>query len=100
MKRIVITSLCLLALFPARGISQTNTGPPVADAQQIERLVARVDSATVKIEVKRIEIESSEDNSDQAGYLVSNEIFGGGTIISPDGLIVTPADPRGNTFSF
>jgi len=89
MKRIVITSLCLLALFAVRGISQTNTGPPVADAQQIERLVARVDSATVKIEVKRIEIESSEDNSDQAGYLVSNEIFGGGTIVSPDGLIVT-----------
>jgi serine protease Do len=89
MKRIVITGLCLPLLFPTRGISQANNGLPVADAQQIERLVARVDPATVKIEVKRIEIESSEDNSDQAGYLVSDEIFGGGTIVSPDGLIVT-----------
>jgi serine protease Do len=89
MKRIVITGLCLLWLFPTRGISQANNGLPVADAQQIERLVARVDPATVKIEVKRIEIESSEDNSDQAGYLVSDEIFGTGTIVSPDGLIVT-----------
>jgi serine protease Do len=88
MKRIVITGVCLL-LFPTRGISQANNGLPVADAQQIQRLVARVDPATVKIEVKRIEIESSEDNSDQAGYLVSDEIFGTGTIVSPDGLIIT-----------
>jgi len=89
MKRIAITSFCLLLLFPTRGISQGNNGAPVADAQQIEGLVARIDPATVKIEVKRIEIGSSEDNSDQAGYLVSDEIFGGGTIVSPDGLIVT-----------
>jgi serine protease Do len=89
MKRVVITSLCLLVLFPTRGISQTNNGPPVADAQQIERLVARVDQATVKIEVKKIEIQSPEDDSDQAGYLVSDEVFGGGTIVSSDGLIVT-----------
>jgi serine protease Do len=89
MKRTVITSLCLLVLLPTRGMSQANSGPPVADAQQIETLVARVDQATVKIEVKRIEIESPEDGSDQAGYLVSNEIFGAGTIVSSDGLIVT-----------
>ena len=89
MKRVVIIGLCLLALFPTRGISQTNSGSPVEEAQQIQRLVARIDPATVKIEVKRIEIESSADNSDQAGYLVSDEIFGGGTIVSPDGLIVT-----------
>ena len=88
-KRMIITSLCLLVLFPTTGISQTNNGPTVGDAQQIERLVARVDPATVKIEVKRIEIESSEDNTDQAGYLVSDEIFGSGTIVSSDGLIVT-----------
>jgi S1-C subfamily serine protease len=81
MKMIVITSLCLLVLFPTRGISQANNGVPVADAQQIERLVARVDPATVKIEVKRIEIESSEDNSDQAGYLEFVLAFG-----SPFGL--------------
>ena len=61
----------------------------MADGQQIERLVARVDPATVKIEVKRIEIETSEDNPDQVGYLVSDEIFGTGAIVSPDGLIVT-----------
>ncbi len=61
----------------------------MADAQQIERLVARVDPATVKIEVRGIEIESSEDDSEQAGYLVSDEVFGSGTIISSDGLIVT-----------
>lgn len=89
MKRVVIIGLCLLALFPTRGISQTNSGSPVEEAQQIQRLVARIDPATVKIEVKRIEIQSPEDNSDQAGYLVSDEIFGGGTIVSTDGLIVT-----------
>ena len=89
MRIIVIAGLCLLVLFPAGGISQANNGVPVADAQQIERLVARVDPATVKIEVKRIEIESSDDNSNQAGYLVSDEIFGSGTIVSLDGLIVT-----------
>jgi hypothetical protein len=69
MTMIVITGLCLLVLFPTRGISQANNGVPVADALQIEKLVARVDPATVKIEVKRIEIESSDDNSDQAGVL-------------------------------
>lgn len=89
MKRVVIIGLCLLALFPTRGIGQANTRSPVEEAQQIQRLVARIDPATVKIEVKRIEIESSADNSEQAGYLVSDEIFGGGTIVSPDGLIVT-----------
>jgi serine protease Do len=89
MKSIVITGLCLMALFPTRGISQARSGPPAADAQQVERLVAHIDPATVKIEVKRIEIESPEDDSEQAGYLVSDEIFGGGTIVSPDGLIVT-----------
>jgi S1-C subfamily serine protease len=89
MKRIVITSLCLLAPFPIGGISQANNGPPVADAQQIEKLVARVDTATVEIEVKTIAIESPEDDSNQAGYLVSDEIFGTGTIVSSDGLIVT-----------
>src|ERR1700730_8155035 len=89
MTMIVITGLCLLVLFATRGISQENNGVPVADALQIEKLVARVDPATVKIEVNRIEIESSDDNSDQAGYLVSDEIFGTGTIVSPDGLIVT-----------
>ena len=89
MKTLIITSLCLLVIFPATGISQPNNRPTLADGQQIERLVARVDPATVKIEVKRIEIETSEDNADQVGYLVSDEIFGTGTIVSPDGLIVT-----------
>jgi serine protease Do len=89
MKRIVITSVFLLALFPTRGTSQLISGTPVADTQQIEKLVARVDPATVEIEVKTIAIESPEDNTDQAGYLVSDEAFGTGTIVSPDGLIVT-----------
>jgi hypothetical protein len=97
MKMIVITSLCLLALFPTRRISQANNGVPVADALQIKKLVARVDPATVKIQVKRIEIESSEDNSDQAGYLVSDEIFGSGTIVRPDGLSTSYTERRASS---
>ncbi len=89
MKRMIRTSLCLLVLYPATGISQRNDSLIVAEGQQIERLVARLDPATVKIEVKRIEIETPEDNTDQVGYLVSDEVLGSGTIVSPDGLIVT-----------
>ena len=89
MKRVIVTTLCVLVVLQTTGISQKKNGSTVADGQQIERLVARIDPATVKIEVKRIEIETSEDNADQVGYLVSNEIFGSGTIVSPDGLIVT-----------
>jgi hypothetical protein len=37
MKMIVIASLCVLGLFPARGISQANNGVLVADALQIEK---------------------------------------------------------------